>query len=149
MTIMAGRELTIGGLARRTGVKVPTIRYYEQVGLLPHPERSPGNQRLYSPRHLKRLTFIRHCREFGFPQAAVRELLALADRPGQSCQMISRIAAARLAEIEQRMARMGELKSELARMIAACAGGAVRDCRIVEALADDSGDNGPGGRLAP
>ena len=58
--------LTIGRLGQSAGVKVPTIRYYEEIGLLPEAERSAGNQRLYTRRTLERLTFIRHARELGF-----------------------------------------------------------------------------------
>ena len=63
--------LTIGKLGDAAGVKVPTIRYYEQIGLLPEPDRSSGNQRLYARRTLDRLSFIRHARELGFPLKAL------------------------------------------------------------------------------
>ena len=75
--------LTIGKLGEAAGVKVPTVRYYEEIGLLPQPERSAGNQRLYGRRTLERLSFIRHARELGFPLGAIRDLLSLADRPDQ------------------------------------------------------------------
>ena len=73
--------LTIGKLGEAAGVKVPTIRYYEQIGLLPEPERSAGNQRLYGGKALDRLAFIRHARELGFPLEAIRDLLSLTDNP--------------------------------------------------------------------
>lgn len=69
--------LTIGKLGEAAGVKVPTIRYYEQIGLLPEPDRSAGNQRLYGQSALDRLAFIRHARELGFPLDAIRDLLSL------------------------------------------------------------------------
>ncbi|WP_370196863.1 MerR family DNA-binding transcriptional regulator, partial [Aurantimonas sp.] len=56
-------NLAIGDLSRRTGVKIPTIRYYEEIGLLPAPPRSAGNRRLYGEAHLRRLGFVRHARE--------------------------------------------------------------------------------------
>src|SRR3546814_12052583 len=74
-------RLTIGDLSRRTGTKVQTIRYYEQIGLLPEPARSSGNQRLYSPAHSDRLAFIRHVRELGFPADPHRDFLPLYDPP--------------------------------------------------------------------
>ena len=69
--------LTIGNLGKATGVKVPTIRYYEQIGLLPPPIRSDGNQRLYDDRARERLAFVRHARDLGFPLEAIRELLPI------------------------------------------------------------------------
>ncbi len=74
-------DVPIGEAARRSGVKVPTIRYYEEVGLLPEPPRSEGNRRLYGETHLQRLAFIRHARELGFEVDAIRTLLDLQDSP--------------------------------------------------------------------
>ncbi|WKL26959.1 MerR family transcriptional regulator [Sinorhizobium meliloti] len=72
---------TIGDLSRRTGVKIPTIRYYEQMGLLAAPERSEGNQRRYEKRELETLAFIRHARDLGLSIEAIRDLLALSEHP--------------------------------------------------------------------
>lgn len=133
---MAGGDILIGELARRTKTKVPTIRYYEKVGLLPRPGRSAGNHRLYGPQHVARLGFIRHCRELGFSQPATRELLELADVPERSCDAIDEIARQHLAEVDRRIDRLTRLKAELERMIGQCAGGAVTDCRVLETLAE-------------
>lgn len=76
--------LSIGKLSAATGVKVPTIRYYEEIGLLPEAERSSGNQRLYGVKAQGRLAFIRHSRELGFSLDDIRELLSLSDRPDMS-----------------------------------------------------------------
>lgn len=73
--------MAIGGLSRKTGVKVPTIRYCESVGLLPVPQRSERNRRLYGPKAVDRLRFIRYARELGFEVGAIRELLGLAEQP--------------------------------------------------------------------
>lgn len=127
---------SIGKLARAAGVKVPTIRYYEQIGLIPEAGRSAGNQRLYGPQEAARLAFIRHARELGFPLDAVRDLLSLADRPERSCEAADAIARAQLAEVEARLARLEALKAELERMIAQCAGGTIADCRVIEVLGD-------------
>jgi DNA-binding transcriptional MerR regulator len=135
---MATAEFTIGQLARETGCKVPTIRYYEQIGLLPEPRRSAGNQRLYGRAHLERLGFIRHSRELGFSQAAVREFFRLTDQPDQACEAIDAIARSHLEDVDRRIARLTSLKQELERMIAACGGGRVGECRIIETLADHS-----------
>lgn len=128
--------LTIGRLSEATGVKVPTIRYYEQIGLLPTPERSTGNQRLYGTTQLERLRFVRHARALGFPLEAIRDLLSLSDRPEQSCAAADGIARAQLAEVRARIAQLRALEGELTRMVAQCAHGTIRDCRVIEVLGD-------------
>jgi DNA-binding transcriptional MerR regulator len=127
--------VAIGDAARKSGVKVPTIRYYEQIGLLAAPARSEGNRRLFTRDDLRRLAFIRHARELGFDVEAIRALLSLQDHPEQSCASADAIARARLAEVEDRIARLGALKEELARMIDECACGRVAECRVIETLA--------------
>ncbi|WP_299821994.1 helix-turn-helix domain-containing protein [uncultured Jannaschia sp.] len=137
--------ISIGKLGRATGTKVPTIRYYEQVGLLPEAERSEGNQRLYGRATQERLVFIRHARELGFPLDAIRDLLSLQDRPAQPCMAADTIARAQLKSVEARLARLRALKTELERMIAQCDHGTVADCRVIETLADHGlcqGDHG-------
>ena len=130
--------LTIGKLGAQAGVKVPTIRYYEQIGILPEAERSTGNQRLYSRKALERLAFIRHARDLGFTLEAIRDLLSLSDNPDQSCAAADAIARAQLAEVESRLTRLMSLKVELERMVVQCAGGTVADCRVIEVLGDHS-----------
>ena len=137
--------LTIGKLGQATGTKVPTIRYYEQIGLLPVPERSAGNQRLYGRVAQERLAFIRHARELGFPLNAIRDLLSLQDNPEQPYAAADAIARRQLLAVEARLARLQSLKAELDRMVAQCAHGAVADCRVIETLADHGlcrGDHG-------
>ena len=128
--------LTIGKLGEAAGVKVPTIRYYEQIGLLPEAERSSGNQRLYSRATRDRLAFIRHARDLGFPLEAIRDLLGMSDRPDQPCAAVDSIAKAQLVAVEGRIARLMALKSELERMLVQCAGGRIADCRVIEVLGD-------------
>ena len=130
--------LTIGKLGEATGVKIPTIRYYEQIGLLPAPERSAGNQRLYGQSAQDRLAFIRHARELGFSLDAIRDLLSLSDGPDQSCAAADIIAKEQLAAVEARIARLAALKAELERMITQCAQGTIADCRVIEVLSDHS-----------
>jgi DNA-binding transcriptional MerR regulator len=131
-------DVTIGHLARATGCKIPTIRYYEQIGLLPAPRRSAGNQRLYGSEHVARLAFIRHSRDLGFSQAAIRELLELASHPEQPCEAVTRVAQAHLEDVKLRISRLMALQVELTRMIAQCHGDRVADCRIIETLAEQS-----------
>ena len=124
----------IGVAARTTGVKVPTIRYYEASGLLSSPQRTASNRRLYGEADLHRLAFIRHAREMGFDTEAIRTLLVLQDEPRQSCAAADVIARARLAEVRQRIASLSALQVELERMIRSCRRGRVADCRVIEAV---------------
>ena len=135
---MVGGQLTIGDLAKATGTKVETIRYYERIGLLPTPARTAGNYRAYGPANLDRLSFIRHARELGFAIEAIRDLLRLTDDPGRSCAAADQIARTHLTEVERRIGRLVALKAELERMITQCAGGPIADCRVIEVLADHS-----------
>ena len=135
---MSSATLSIGDLGRRTRCKVQTIRWYEEVGLLPQPARTEGGHRVYGERHLARLDFIRHARELGFPLDAVRALLALSDRPETPCEAAHALASAQLALVEDKLRRLDTLRIELARMAEACSGGVASDCRILETLADHS-----------
>jgi DNA-binding transcriptional MerR regulator len=82
-------HLTIGQLAERTGCKVQTTRYYEQVGLMPEALRTEGNQRRFGQAHHERLTFVRHCRELGFPLAAIRKLLVWRTTPSNPARRLT------------------------------------------------------------
>ncbi|PIL22267.1 hypothetical protein P775_00110 [Puniceibacterium antarcticum] len=128
--------LTIGKLGIAAGVKVPTIRYYEQIGLLPTPDRSAGNQRLYNAKAQHRLAFIRHARDLGFPLEAIRDLLSLSDTPEQYCAAADVIATEQLSAVKARIARLTALQAELERMITQCAKGTIADCRVIEVLSD-------------
>lgn len=131
-------EYTIGDLSHETGCKAETIRYYEQIGLMPPPARTAGNQRRYDRRHAERLAFIRHSRELGFSLRAIRDLLSLAGDPDHPCDAADAIARRQLAAVERRLARLTALKAELECMIAQCQGGRISECRVIEVLADAS-----------
>jgi len=128
--------VSIGAAARASGVKAPTIRFYEQIGLMPPMARTEGNRRLYGPADLRRLAFIRHARELGFEIEAIRELLQLQDRPDQSCAAADEIARGRLSEVRRRIASLRALEAELERMVGECSHGRVAECRVIEVLAD-------------
>lgn len=126
----------IGALAKASGCSVQTIRWYEQEGLLPAPPRTEGRRRLYDTATAARLAFIRHARELGFSLAAIRDLLLLTAQPQGSCAAADEIARRHLREIEDRMVRLVALRGELKRMLKACHGGRIADCRVIEVLAD-------------
>lgn len=129
-------HIAIGELSRRTGVKVPTIRYYEQVELMPVPPRSSGSQRRYGEADVARLNFIRHSRELGFEVDAIRELLSMNAHPDRSCADVDLIARRHLSEVDRRIERLMALRGELDRMISECGQGRVGECRVIETLSD-------------
>ncbi|MBY0338842.1 MAG: helix-turn-helix domain-containing protein [Acetobacteraceae bacterium] len=130
------RSLSIGDLARATGVKATTIRWYEAEGLLPAPGRTEGGHRAYGEAHLGRLGFIRHARELGFAIPAIRELLDLADQPERDCGAAHAMATAQIAAIDDKLRRLRALRAELVRVAEACGGGRAAECRLLEVLAD-------------
>ncbi len=137
---MTAPFMSIGELGRRTSCKVQTIRWYEEVGLLPAPARTGGGHRTYGQPHLERLDFIRHAREFGFTLDAIRALLTLSDHPERSCEEVHALASDHLAVVEDKLRRLETLRIELTRMTEACRGGLAGECRILETLADHSHD---------
>ena len=132
---MAAEGLRIGDLARATSTKVETIRYYEQIGLLPAPSRTGGNFRAYTPEHLGRLSFVRRARDLGFTVEEVRELLGLSDQKHRSCKAVDAIAREHLADVDRKIAGLKALRGELSSIIEQCGCGTIAECRIIEALA--------------
>ena len=127
---------TIGELSRRTGVKVPTIRWYEQAGLIDEPGRTAGNQRRYARADLERLAFIRHARDLGLGIEAIRELIELSQHPEKPCAEADRIAGEHLAGVRERIARLQRLEAELARIATQGEHGTIGDCYVIRSLAD-------------
>jgi DNA-binding transcriptional MerR regulator len=132
------QRLTIGDLAKATGTKAVTIRYYEQAGLLPAPPRTAANYRVFGRGHLERLRFIRRCRDLGFTLDQVRDLLRLASHEDYACAEVDRITAEHLAGIEAKVADLSRLAGELRRIASQCQGGGhIAECRIIQALSPE------------
>src|SRR3546814_16127772 len=100
------KRLAIGDLARQTGTKVNTIRFYEDIGLLPRALRTASGRRTYGAADVRRLAFIRHSRGLGFSVEEIRSLLALADEPERDCAEAAAIARRHPRDIEMRNARL-------------------------------------------
>lgn len=133
---MSAATYAIGDLARQTGTKVETIRWYERDGTMPPPARTEGGRRAYTREHLDRLAFIRHARELGFRLDDVRALLRLSDDPDRPCAEADLIARQHLGAVRSRIARLQALEAELARMVDACGHDRVAECRVIQVLAD-------------
>ena len=133
---MAG--LKIGALARRTGTNAPTVRYYEEIGLLPRADRHQGGQRVYGEEDVSRLTFIRRCRDFGFSISQVRSLLALAQDRQRSCLDARDVVRDHWAMVRARLGELKALERSIANLVAdcetRCAGGPGVDCAVLHDL---------------
>lgn len=127
--------LSVGALAKATGTKAETIRWYEQIGLLLKPARTAGNYRSYGAADVSRLSFIRRSRDLGFTIEEIRALLSLADQRDRDCDEVDRIARTHLAAIEQKIADLTAMSGELRTVIGQCRGRRIAECRIIEALA--------------
>lgn len=129
-------SFSIGDLARKAGVKVPTIRFYENIGLLTQPIRTEGGQRRYGQEDVSRLSFIRHARQLGFEVSDVRELLVLSADPDRPCAEVDGIVYRHLEDVEQKIAKLSALRDELRRMAEGDRHGCIGECRVVQVLAD-------------
>ncbi|MGH1575716.1 MerR family transcriptional regulator [Planktotalea sp.] len=128
---------SIGELSKRTKVKVPTIRYYEEMGLLAEADRTVGNQRRYDKAGLERLSFIRHARDLGFSIEAILSLIELQEHPDRSCETATSITTSQLADVRAKMRRLKALEKELVRISKGCDGhGVSGDCYVLASLAD-------------
>jgi MerR family copper efflux transcriptional regulator len=127
---------TIGRLAKRVGVNIDTIRYYERNGLMPPPARRASGYREYSSAAAVRLRFILRAKDLGFTLAEIAELLALsADRDVRG---VKRRAELRLEQVERKIAELERVRRGLKTLIDACPGhGDLDECPIVAALSEE------------
>jgi len=130
----AGRGYSIGKMAHETGVNIETIRYYERIGIMPEPDRMANGYRQFSHDELKRLIFVRKCRELGFSLREVRTLLDLVDSDHFSCGEIHQMTVGHLSKVDEKMARLRKLKTVLRQMADECSQGDVPACPIIDAL---------------
>ena len=128
--------LQIGEVAKKGGIGVETVRYYEKTALMPDPPRTEGGHRIYSLELLKRLTFIRRSRELGFSIDQISELLLFVDEPGHSCGEVKGMALLHARAIQSKIDDLNRLQMALNEMAAHCKGGRykVEDCPIIDAL---------------
>lgn len=127
---------SIGQVAKRSGVSIDTVRYYERSGLLTPAGRMASGYRRYGELELRRLRFIRRAKSLGFTLEEVSALLALSD--GRDLRAVKQAAQARLAEVERRLADLELVRGGLRTLIAACPGhGRAADCPILLALNQD------------
>lgn len=129
------RHLTIGQVARETGVNVQTVRYYERRGLVPRPPRRASGYRLYSAETVRLISFIRHAKTLGFSLDEISELLSLRSEPDTPCSEIKKRASAKLADVEERITALINIRQALNELVDTCPGqGPIEGCPIISAL---------------
>lgn len=131
--------MAIGELARATGTKAETIRYYERIGLLPRPARTASNYRSYGTQELARLVFIRRARSLGFSIGQISALLEMTHTQERSCVAVDAMAREHLATVEEKLADLNSLRRELSSLVSQCKNGTIAECRIIEALSETRG----------
>lgn len=134
ITIARTDGVSIGELARRTGVHIETIRYYERAGLLPRPKRSANGRRVFGVEDMKRLIFICRSRSLGFSQREIRMLLSLAHGGAKSCGEVQALATAHLQDIRSKIEDLKRMEDALAATVRQCAEGGTPACPVLDAL---------------
>jgi len=127
-------NLSRGTLAKQSGVNIETIRYYENIELMPDPMRSEGGHRLYNETHLQRLSFIRRCRELGFTLKEIRGLLKLVDGGDYTCAEVRDLTIEHLDDIRQKINDLKKMQYTLKTMVSQCDGELVPKCPIIDSL---------------
>ncbi|MBA4342293.1 MAG: Cd(II)/Pb(II)-responsive transcriptional regulator [Methylibium sp.] len=127
--------MKIGELAVATATQIETIRFYEREGLLPTPERSAGNYRLYDERHLQRLVFIRRCRSLDMALDEIRALLRFIDHPSADCAEVNHVLDEHIEHVSRRIQELHALEKELISLRSRCqASGSGQACAILREL---------------
>ena len=126
------KAMKIGEVAKRSGVGIETIRFYEREGLLQEPERRPSGYRQYDESTVERLEYIRRAKELGFTLAEIRELLELSFAAHAGCDHIRQRAEAKVADIEDKIRSLQQMKRSLGRIVERCrAKDSTDDCPLV------------------
>ena len=130
-------SMTVGALARRAGVKIDTIRYYERRGLLPKPARSDSGYRTFTSVSVERVRFIRQAQALGFTLMEINQLLALRLSPGKTCTDVRKQSEAKIADIERKIQSLSKMKEALQRLVSSCAAdGPASECSFLANLAE-------------
>jgi MerR family mercuric resistance operon transcriptional regulator len=135
-------SLTRGELARRTGVNLETIRYFERIGILPEPARTVGGHRVYDRTHVRTLAFVRSARSLGFTPAEVRAIIELGGPGRACCAEVRTIAECHLEQVRAKMADLAEIERILAATIERCTGEADPECAVIGMIEGETAAQG-------
>lgn len=130
--------MQIGEASRATGVSAKMIRHYESIGLIPQADRRDSNYRDYGPEDIHRLGFIARARDLGFAIEEIRDLLRLWGDRKRSSRDVKALTLSHIAELDRKIALLGEMRSTLAHLAHCCDGDNRPDCPIIESLAGDA-----------
>ena len=128
------RTISRGELARRTGVNIETIRYFERIGILATPERTEGGHRIYDERHVRTLAFVRRARGLGFTPGEVRAIVELGGPGKACCAEVQSIAARHLEQVRAKIADLLDIERLLAATVERCSGGSDPDCPVIDMI---------------
>lgn len=135
-------RLRIGDVAARAGVNIETLRYYERRGILRAPRRSAAGYREYPTDTVRLIRFIKRAQELGFTLDEIEELIALRETPERHRDQVRELAAAKLRDIDEKIARLRAIRGALSPLIDNCTCGAdTVTCPILEALEDERSDD--------
>lgn len=138
------KTLTIGQVAKRAGVGVETVRFYERQGIIREPRRGSSGYRQFGEEVVAHLRFIKQAKELGFTLKEIKELLSLRLEPGSSCAEVKSKAVAKLADIENRIQTLERMKLALSELTSQCSGqGTTSECPILNALAPEEQEGLP------
>jgi len=128
------RGYAIGEMSRLADVNIETIRYYERIKIMPKPDRTEGGNRQYDFEQLKRLSFVKKCRDLGFSLDEIRALLEMVDRDDFTCGEVHAMTISHLENIRQKLADLKRLEKTLSQMAATCSKGDVPECPVLDSL---------------
>jgi DNA-binding transcriptional MerR regulator len=111
------RTMRSAELARIAGVSTDALRHYERVGVLPAPQRTAGNYRVYPASALDRVRLIRRCLAFGFSLAELARIFKVRERGGIPCRTARELGEAKLADVERRLAELTPLRAQLKKIL--------------------------------
>jgi MerR family copper efflux transcriptional regulator len=130
-----GHGVTIGAAARRSGITIKMIRYYESIGLIAPADRTEANYRTYDAHDINRLEFVKRARGLGFSLDEIRQLLALWDDDTRASAEVKALVTSHIAELDDRIAALKSMRRTLAHLAERCDGDERPDCPIIDDLA--------------
>lgn len=123
-------------LARLTGCNLETIRYYENIGIMPEPPRTSKNYRAYDDNHVARLRFVMRSRDLGFTLDEIRDLLGLVDGKAGTCADVQTLAKRHIASVRAKVADLRRIEKVLSETVSQCTGDDVPECAVIDALTE-------------
>jgi MerR family mercuric resistance operon transcriptional regulator len=126
--------MRIGELAALCDCPIETIRYYENIGLLPLPDRESNGYRHYASKHQKWLQFILRSRELGFSQDEVRRLTDLAHTDEPACHDVHELLVTHMADVRSRIRELERMQRSLLKLKTKCQDGTLNDCPVIDEL---------------